>query len=174
MPTERVGDDDDEEEEVNMTVFLDPVFELSRGLNRWSTPGGTAPRSFVPAADVVVRDDDIMVVVDVPGVSGDDLKVELYDDVLRIHGERPFPDGTDEDDRDWQRLERGFGTFERVLRVPEGLDPDRISASMTNGVLTLHLRKPEAPEPKRIEIMDAAGRATLESGSERELVGSPS
>jgi HSP20 family protein len=63
-----------------------------------------------------------------------------------------------------------------VLRVPKGLDAERISASMSDGVLTLRLPKPEAPKPRRIEIT-GTGQPTIEgseSGSERELVGSAS
>lgn len=163
-----------------MTPFVEPfapLLELSRELNRFA-PGGPAPRSFVPAADVVVSDDDVMVVVDVPGLSVENLKVELFDDVLRIHGERafPYPTGKGEDGRDWQRLERGFGTFERILRVPKGLDPEKISASMADGVLTLHLPKPEARKPRRIEIASASPPTIegTESSDQRELAGSSS
>ena len=54
--------------------------------------------------------------------------------------------------RTWRRIERGFGRFERDIRVPKGLEPDSIDASLADGVLTLRIRKPEPLKPRRIEI----------------------
>ena len=59
----------------------------------------------------------------------------------------------------------GFGKFERVLRVPGGLDPDAITASMANGVLTLHIPVPEARKPRRIEIATGGAQSALELGT---------
>jgi HSP20 family protein len=154
-----------------MTLLFEPfapLFELSRQL------AGDGVRSFVPAADVVVTDDDVTVVMDVPGLKTDDITIELREDVLTVKGERalPFADQEDDDQRVWQRLERGFGQFERVLRLPAGLDPDAITASMSDGVLTLHIPKPEARKPRKIQI--APGRQADIEGTateQRELAG---
>jgi HSP20 family protein len=154
-----------------MTLLFEPfapLFELSRQL------AGDGVRSFVPAADVVVTDDDVTVVMDVPGLKTDDITIELREDVLTVKGERalPFADKEDDDQRVWQRLERGFGQFERVLRLPAGLDPDAITASMSDGVLTLHIPKPEARKPRKIQI--APGRQADIEGTateQRELAG---
>jgi len=158
-----------------MTLMFDPfapLFELSREMNRT-----TALRSFLPPADVVVSDEDVTVVMDVPGLRVENLSIELQDDVLTIRGERAYPYDTG-DRRVWQRIERGFGSFERVLRVPKGLDPEQISASMTDGVLTVHLPKPEARKPRRIAIANGSTQTTetiegMEaSNGQRELAGS--
>lgn len=138
-----------------MTLFLEPftpLFELSRQV------AGNGMRSFVPAADVVVTDDEVTVVMDAPGLKADDVTIELREDVLTVKGERAFPyaSETDGNQRVWQHLERGFGGFERVLRLPSGLDPDAITASMTDGVLTLHIPKPQERKPRRIEIGQTA------------------
>lgn len=71
--------------------------------------------------------------------------------MLTLRGERQYPYG-DDGDRGVRRVERGFGRFERSLRVPRGLDPDAIEASFTNGVLRLRIPKPESLRPRRIEI----------------------
>jgi HSP20 family protein len=96
--------------------------------------------------------------------------------VLTVKGERAFPFATetDGDQRAWQRIERGFGSFERVLRLPAGLDPDAITASMSDGVLTLHIPKPEERKPRRIEIATGQKAATIErtATGQRELAGS--
>jgi HSP20 family protein len=167
-----------------MTMLFEPfapLFELSRELNRFAS-SDTPFRSFIPAADTIVTDDEVTIVMDVPGFSTDDLNIELVDDVLTIRGERSFPYETGEDDgkRVWQRLERGFGKFERVLRVPKGLDADHIQAEMTDGVLTLKVPV-VTRKPKRVEI-GRGSQATIEQttttnetkSDERELVGSTS
>ena len=161
-----------------MTLFepFAPLFELSRDMDRLLAPSGTALRAFVPAADVVVTDDNVTVTMDVPGLKAEDLAIELEGDVLTVRGKRALPEvGGTEQRRVWQRLERGFGEFERVLRVPRGLDPDAVSASIADGVLTLNIPMPEARKPRRIEI--AAGtQPALEQGSspERKPAGSVS
>src|SRR3954449_8727888 len=131
-------------------------------------------RPFVPAADVIVTDDDVTVVMDVPGFTPDDLDIELIDDVLTVRGERALPYASGDGHRAWQRLERGFGRFERVIRVPQGLDPDTVAASMADGVLTLLIPKPEARKPRRIEIGLGGGtqpQQIEETTEERELAG---
>jgi HSP20 family protein len=165
-----------------MTTLFDqfaPLFELTREMDRMFARNG-AVRSYVPAADVVVTDEDVYVHMDVPGLGVDDLEIELVDDVLTIKGERAYPyaAGNGDNGNVWQRLERGFGKFERVVRVPQGLDPDTIDATIADGVLTLHLPKPEARKPHRVAIKAAAGQPALGEGSgetqaaqERELAG---
>ena len=71
--------------------------------------------------------------------------------VLRPHSELRFYEHVI-GGRTWRRIERGFGRFERDIRVPKGLEPDSIDASLADGVLTLRIRKPEPLKPRRIEI----------------------
>lgn len=150
-----------------MTLMSDPfatMFELSREFDRLLSRNGSM-RSFVPAADVVVSDEAVDVFMDVPGFGVDDLEIELVDDVLTVRGERKYPYHVDGDQKVWQRLERGFGKFERTLRVPGGLDPDGITADMDAGVLTLHIAKPEAKKPRRIQI-GAGNQRAIEQESD--------
>ena len=137
-----------------MTMLMErfaPLLELQRDFNRFLAPGGAA---FIPAADVLAGDEEVVVHMDVPGLSADNLEVELENDVLTVRGERVFPYGGNGADEGyaWQLVERGFGRFERVLRVPTGLDPDAIEATVTDGVLTLRIPKPETMKPRRIQI----------------------
>ena len=132
-----------------MTTIVEPFAPWLRELNRvFSTENQVS--QFVPPADVIVDDDAVTVFMDVPGITGDHLDIELENDTLTVRGERPYPYGTNGDAV--RRIERGFGRFERTLRVPRGLDPDRIEASLANGVLRLRVPKPESLKPRRIEI----------------------
>ena len=177
-PGRRSGDDAKvdrkEVSEATMALFegFAPLFELTRDVDRLFGDGRMVP-SFLPAADVVVTDDDVTVLMDVPGLKPDDLDIELVDDVLTVSGERALPAGTPgEQGGAWQRIERGFGRFERVLRVPHGLDAEQITAQMADGVLTLHIPKPQEQQPRRIEIATGAPAATEETaGEQRELSG---
>ena len=135
-----------------MTTLTEPLAStLLRDLNRYFAAGG-GPGGFFPPADVLVSDEDVTVHMDVPGVPRDKLEIELENDVLTIRGERPNPYGSEDGGRAWRRIERGFGRFERDVRVPKGLDPDSIAASLGDGVLTLRIPKPEPAKPRRIEI----------------------
>jgi HSP20 family protein len=120
-----------------------------RGLPR--TLRGAVPAGFLPPADVLVTDADVTVHMDVPGISREQLDIELENDVLTVRGERPYPYEDEAGRRMWQRIERPFGRFERVLRVPRELDPDAVEASLSDGVLTLRIRKPAPAHPHRIE-----------------------
>ena len=177
QPDAPASDDRDDRKEVSeetMSLFepFAPLFELSRDVDRLFGNGRVVP-SFVPAADVVVTDDDVTVLMDVPGLKADDVDIQLVDDVLTVTGERALPAATqDEQAGVWQRIERGFGKFQRVLRVPRGLDAEQITAEMADGVLTLHIPKPEVQRPRRIEIATGAPAAIQENaGAQRELSG---
>lgn len=134
-----------------MTMLSEPFAPWMRDLNRMFTPEGVST-GFIPPADVVVGPEGVSVFMDVPGVSAERLEIELENDVLTVQGERPYPYATEEGDQVVRRIERRFGRFERSLRVPRGLDPDAIQASLHDGVLTLRIPKPEELRPRRVTI----------------------
>jgi HSP20 family protein len=153
-----------------MALMLEPFNSLF-DFDRLLAPVG-AVRPFVPAADVIVADEDVSVVMDVPGLKAEELEIELVDDVLTVRGERGLPyvsEGEDQQ-RAWQRIERSFGRFERRLQVPKGLDPDKIDASLAEGVLTVRIPQPESRRPRRIQITSGDGQPVLEG---KEAAGQP-
>lgn len=120
-------------------------------------------RSFVPAADLVVGDDEVIVNMDLPGMTADDVTIEARENAVTVSGERPYP-YADDDDR--HRIERGYGKFERVLQLPFEFDADAIKASMDNGVLTLRIPKPQPLRKRRIEISSGEHADTIEAKAE--------
>lgn len=123
---------------------------------------GATP-AFVPAADVTVGEGDLVLTMDVPGLTVDDLSIELLGEFLFVRGERRRPElaeGTT-----WSHVERGFGRFERRIRVPRGVDPDQITASIDNGVLSLIVPKPEALKPRAIAIGSGSEQRQLETAT---------
>ncbi len=146
-----------------MTTLMEPVAPWLRDLNRLFTSEGN---QFLPPADVLVSDDGVSVYMDVPGLTAEDLDIELENDVLSVRGERPNPYGDGDGARGtWRRIERGFGRFERSLRVPRGLDPEAIDASLHDGVLNLRIPKPEALKPHRIQVKEESGDARQIEGA---------
>jgi HSP20 family protein len=131
--------------------------DLLRDLNQFIA--GRRVAQFMPPADVLVDEEGVSVYMDVPGIRGEDLDIELENDILSIRGERPFPyEGRG--DAAIRRIERGFGRFERTLRVPQGLNPDAVQAALSDGVLELRIPKPESLKPHRIPIQARDGDAS--------------
>lgn len=120
-----------------------------------STLVGPPPRTmaFVPPVDVAVSDSDVVLTMDVPGLTSEDISLEVVDNLLTVRGERrraQAPEGTA-----FAHVERGVGRFERSVRLPEGVDPDAITASLEHGVLSLIVPKPDHKRPRTIAIETA-------------------
>ena len=133
------------------TTLVEPFAPWLRGVGQvLHNQGGV--NAFVPPADLLIDDDGVTVYMDVPGVKTEQLDIELENDLLTVRGERPFPYAHEDGGGPVRSIERGFGRFERSMRVPRGLDPDKIEAALADGVLTLRIPKPETMRPRRVEI----------------------
>src|SRR5215216_4584500 len=107
-------------------------------------------RRWVPPVDLVEAEDHFVLKADLPGLSEEDVSVEVQDGTLSISGERSAEHESHE--RGWYRIERSFGSFNRSLTLPDGVDPDAISAKFDRGVLEVRIPKPEERKPRRVEI----------------------
>jgi HSP20 family protein len=125
-----------------------------------------APQRWVPAMDLVEHDDHFVLRADLPGLTEDDVNIELHDGSLTISGERKAEHTTQE--RGFYRVERQFGSFSRTLTLPDGIDPERIKASFSNGVLEVGIPKPEERKPRKIEIGTGNGKAATVEGTASE------
>ena len=110
---------------------------------------GTA-RRWVPAMDLAETEDELVLTADLPGMSEDDVSIEIKDRVLTISGERA--DVREHQDRGYHRVERSVGSFSRSLSLPDGIDADQVAASFDRGVLEVTIPKPEERKPHRVEI----------------------
>jgi HSP20 family protein len=121
-------------------------------------PGGGVQRRWVPAMDLVETDDHFVLRADLPGMSRDDLAIELEDNVLTISGERK----AEHEDRQegFVRVERSFGRFSRSLTLPEGIDGDAVKAEFKDGVLEVRVPKPEERKPRRVQIGVSPGNSS--------------
>jgi HSP20 family protein len=124
--------------------------------------GGIASR-WIPPMDVVEDDEHFVVRADLPGVEEGDVKVELEDNVLTISGERRSD--TEERKDGYYRVERAHGSFSRSLTLPEGIDPEAITASFNKGVLEVRIPKPEERKPRKVAINVGDTPAVLEGAT---------
>jgi HSP20 family protein len=105
---------------------------------------------WAPSADAFETDDEIVVLVDVPGVSRDAMRVEVDGNHLLVRGERHIPEGLDRGDA--RRVERAYGAFSRGFELPAAVDETRISAEHRDGVLAVRLPKRESPRGRQFQI----------------------
>ena len=110
------------------------------------TRGGVRYR---PAVDIVELSGKLRVVADVPGASKEGIDINFEKGVLTIHA-KVEPRHSEE--ADYLLREYGVGDFYRVFTVSENIDASKISAEYADGILTLHLPKSEAAQPRRIEV----------------------
>ena len=102
------------------------------------------------AVDLVERENESIVVVELPGVAKEDVKVSLEEELLTIKGERKtsgLPDGAR-----WIRSERSSGGFTRTIQLPHPVKADSVSAELVNGLLRITLPKAEEARPREIGI----------------------
>ena len=138
--------------------------EMSRFMNGLLEGNGRTNQAWVPALDVWETEREIVYAVDLPGIGEDDISVELDDGALTISASR---ERTQEESEDrFYRYERRYGTFSRTVGVPQGVSDSDISADYKDGVLEVHVKKPEQPKPKRIQVGSPA-RRTIEGKSEK-------
>jgi HSP20 family protein len=110
--------------------------------------------AFEPRVDVEETDTHYLLSFDLPGISKDDVKIELRDNQLTICGERK-EERTEGKGRFLQ--ERYYGQFQRSFTLPSNVDSERVEASYQNGVLYLAIPKSEASQPKVIPIGEKRG-----------------
>lgn len=105
-----------------------------------------------PQVDIGASDKEYTITVEVPGVDEKDVNVEIADNAMRISGEKKQE--KEENDKNYYRIERSYGVFQRVLSLPEDADQDGIKAAFKNGVLTIKMPRKSLPKShvKKIAI----------------------
>ena len=106
--------------------------------------------AWMPRADIRETDFEYVIEVALPGVTKDDVRVDVTDDVLTVSGERRRPRG--EPRGCWLRRESSYGPFLRSFTLPEGLHTEDVKARCRDGVLTVSLRKPPEFKSRGLSI----------------------
>jgi HSP20 family protein len=138
------------------------MFPLQREMNRifndffrgWDLdpPGGAEVRFgfFQPSIDVKQSEKEIVVRAELPGLDEKDVEVLLSDDALTLRGEKRAE--KEEKGKTYYHMERSYGSFNRVIPLPGGVDQKKVQAQFKNGVLTILLQKTEAAKTKGRKI----------------------
>ncbi len=156
-------------------IRWEPVRELSsiqNEMNRlfntfFDTPSpsnGASVRRWIPAMDLVETTDEFVLRADLPGVSENDVNIELEDNVLTISGERRSEH--EERKEGYYRVERAHGSFSRSLTLPEGVNAEAVTASFDKGVLEVRIPKPEERKPRKVAISVGGDTPKTIEGSE--------
>jgi HSP20 family protein len=139
-----------------ITVFTDPfdtLFNLQRALEAriasdW-LQDRTASLGPFPPINVFQQGDDILAIIELPGIEKDSLQIQAKDDAIRIAGRKVV---TYPDTASVHRCERVSGEFDRTLSLPVRLNPDGIKAEYRDGILALFLPRSEQDRPRTVKI----------------------
>ena len=146
-------------------VRFDPfrdITTLRDEMNRLFTDFSSGSIGAFPPINLWTGEHSLVVTAELPGVSQSDLDLSIRDDTLTISGRRPAPS---DDHATWYRRERNYGDFSRTIELPFRIDPERVQARLTNGVLEIELHNREWENAPRPVI------ATIEADQHREQQG---
>jgi HSP20 family protein len=139
-----------------ITAFADPfdtLFNLQRELearvaSNWLRDQ-TASQGPFPPINVFQQGDDILAIIELPGINKNTLQIEAKENAIRISGKKvvDYPENVSV-----HRRERVFGEFDRTISLPIQLDPDSIKAEYRDGLLALHLPRSERDKPRTIKV----------------------
>jgi HSP20 family protein len=135
-----------EAERLMKTIFELPARAAALSNHAWTPP-----------IDVWETDGELVYAFDLPGIPEETIAVDLEEGTLTVTGSRERPEI--EDGR-FFRYERSFGEFTRTVALPEGTGEGEARAHYANGVLEVHVQKPEQSKPRRVPVM-----TTVEAGS---------
>jgi HSP20 family protein len=118
---------------------------LDNGFSDYETTG----RCDYPPVNIFEKNGDLVLVAELPGVKKEDLKVEVKGDTIRLAGEQTVDYGKDSSPH---RIERGCSKFDRTLKLPVKVEPDKVKAEYKDGLLVISLVRAESDKPKQITI----------------------
>jgi HSP20 family protein len=124
---------------------------LDEAFNAWpfqAQEGASLTSTWLPPCDVF--EDAVKIVAEIPGVTAEDVKISLENNLLTLRGEKK-QQAEDKSER-VHRYERSYGVFERTFSLPTTVDPEKIDARYSNGVLTVTIPKAERARPREIPV----------------------
>lgn len=107
---------------------------------------------FAPPMDISEDDQNIEIAAELPGMSKDDVEITVDRGVLTLRGQKEHEEKTE--DRDYRRVERSYGRFERSVRLPNYADEQSAEATFQDGVLTVTVPKKETAQARRLEVKE--------------------
>ncbi len=153
---------------MTLITRIDPFRELSNLQDRFNSlfenfaemsgKEQLAAGSFVPPVDIYEDERNLVLKLEVPGMSEEDLNVSLENNTLTVSGERKFE--KEEKEENFHRIERRYGSFARTFRLPNTVDADNVDAAYDKGILKITLGKRAEAKPRQIKV--GIGQKTLQ------------
>jgi len=135
----------------------DELFNIRNDFDRMLGRGETqVGAGWCPAVDVHETKDELVLQAELPGLTPEDVELNVENGVLTISGEKKQERQEGEEGSDYHLVERRYGRFERRFSLPRSVDPDKVKAEFANGMLNITLPKAEAAKPRRIQIKSSA------------------
>ena len=131
----------------NLRDELDSLFELpflSNFANQTQLFSG-----WTPALDLYQSNDNVVAVIELPGMRKEDIEISLHEGMLTISGERKQETG---ENGNAERSERYVGKFRRSISLPARVDASKVNATYKDGILTVTLPKAEEAKPRQIQV----------------------
>src|SRR5947209_18464015 len=153
---------------MSLNRYQTPSSAMTPSLNRWATLrddldtllampflNGDARQAqlftgWTPALDLYQNNDNVVAVVELPGMRKEDIEISLQDGMLTIGGERKSQ--TEGNGESATRTERFTGKFRRSITLPTRVDANKVNATYKDGILTITLPKAEEAKPKQIQV----------------------
>lgn len=129
--------------------FFEPIVRTGEELREPATGG------FIPPVDISEKPDRLLLRVELPGLTEDQIDIQVAEGVLTLKGERKFEQ--EETEENFHRVERSYGSFTRSFTLPTTVDEDAITAQFTNGVLAIDLPKQPDEPPKTTKVQITTG-----------------
>ena len=127
---------------------MNKLFEQT--LSRSRDEEGIAATTWTPAVDIYETPETIVMKAELPGLTRDDLDIQIRENTLTLRGERRF--AKDVQEENYLRIERAYGSFQRSFTLPTTIQQENVRAVFKDGVLELTLPKAESAKPKKIAI----------------------
>jgi HSP20 family protein len=144
------------------------IFSLPRELDRFMEEalgpwgrGGESLTQWFPVTDVSETPESLTLRLEVPGLSRDNIKIAVENNMLTVRGEKSQE--TSSEDETFHRTERSFGAFERSFSLPSYVDTDNVKASLQDGVLTVTLPRREEAKAREIAIEGGGQKKRIEA-----------
>ena len=124
--------------------------EIDRFFNDFGLNLRESDTVWCPSVDLSETENTYEVKAEMPGMKKEDIKVEVKENVLILTGEKKHE--TKDDKKNFHRLERVYGKFQRSFRLPREVKSEEIKAKYRNGVLTIEIPKTEEMKPKEVSV----------------------
>ena len=119
----------------------------------WETSEQTA--SWFPAVNVEEGVDELILTAELPGISEDDVHLDIENNILTVRGEKREVREEGDDKGNVHVRERRYGSFQRAFTLPKSVTTDKIEAEFDNGILTVRMPKTEQAKSRTIEIKNS-------------------